>query len=398
MMDEKLLTERLTDAASAQDNLLPRALSEDLAAGHRRLRRHRLLAGAGVIGSAAAVAVLVVGVTSGLGPNASPLPGDPAPASTGPTPGGPRPDPAFTAKLQGILAQHFDPARKHLTFDAEPIWLIREPGRRVASGGANWTIAGQKGQGTLYFTLNGPNTANRCGGLRLFVCHSTPMPGGGTAMIGRQDEVVEISYRQPDGETVYLTVNTSRGNEPKLSLHAMGITDDELKAFVADSELNLPPMTPEEKAAEQKLQRAAPTDAELQELPLRYLSGGQASTTYIGTELGGNRLVRLSWVKPPTSATIEVGVDAKLTSNTCQAQLSVPGCAPLTLPDGQKVEYYEGVQTSREGQKYVLGATFTQPDGDLSSVQVFYPGKKLPAGAITKAQVLAMVTDPVLDK
>ncbi|TCC17497.1 hypothetical protein [Kribbella speibonae] len=56
MIDEKILSDRLTDAAAAQDDLLPRSPAEDLTAGRRRLRVRRLLAG-----TSATVAVLAVG-------------------------------------------------------------------------------------------------------------------------------------------------------------------------------------------------------------------------------------------------------------------------------------------------------------------------------------------------
>ncbi|MGZ0151814.1 hypothetical protein ACXJJ3_32480 [Kribbella sp. WER1] len=57
MIDEKTLQERLADAATAQDGLLPRAPAEDLAAGRRRLRVRQALTGV-----SATVAVVAVGV------------------------------------------------------------------------------------------------------------------------------------------------------------------------------------------------------------------------------------------------------------------------------------------------------------------------------------------------
>lgn len=56
MIDEKTLHDRLTDAATAQDDLLLRPPAEDLAAGRRRLRVRRV-----VIAASAAAAVVAVG-------------------------------------------------------------------------------------------------------------------------------------------------------------------------------------------------------------------------------------------------------------------------------------------------------------------------------------------------
>jgi hypothetical protein len=223
------------------------------------------------------------------------------------------------------------------------------------------------------------------------------MPGGGTATIGRLGDRAEISYRQPDGEIAYLAVNPLFGNNTTIPVHGMSITDAQLKAFVADPGLNLPAMTPEEAAVEEQLKHYAPTDAEVLAFATQSLPGGKVHTTYV-EEYGGNYLTEFNWKKGSISATVEIGVDAKLMASQCKDQLSVPKCTPITLPDGKKVEYHQGARTYQEGPEYVMGATYVQPDGDLASVRILYPGKKLPAGAATTAQVLAMVTDPALDK
>ncbi|NEA30999.1 hypothetical protein [Streptomyces sp. SID13031] len=400
MIDEKVLADRLADAATAQDNLLPRALSDDLAAGRRRLRRHRVLTGSGVIGGAVAVAALIVGVTSSLSPNADPLPGDPpvASANAGKTLDE-YPDAFLDAKMRGLVGKHFDPAKKHLTFETGPFEFDRQPGQRMISGRAGWKIAGQKGEGMVYVALYGSTAGNRCGDYNSLQssCHSTPMPGGRTATIGRSGEKVEISYQQPDGETAYVAVSPVFANNTTVAVSGMGITDAQLKAFVADSTLNLPSMKAEEEAAQRRLLQYAPSVGEVKALAVRSLPGGEVYTTRIVDD-AGSYLNRLSWKKGAISATVWVGVDAKLTASRCQDQLSVPNCTPLTLPDGKKVGFFEGARTYPEGPEYVMGATYTQPDGDLASVRILYPGEKLPGGAVTKEQLLAMVTDPVLDK
>ncbi|WP_328335000.1 hypothetical protein OHA70_20615 [Kribbella sp. NBC_00382] len=408
MIDEKTLAERLADAASAQDNLLPRALNDDLAAGHRRLRRHRVLTGGGIVGGAAAVAVLAIGVSSWLTPNAEPLPGSPQVAGTTARPS-PRSKPstvqvaaqdaAFNRKMQGLLAKHFDPGRKHLTFESGPFEVSRDPGQHGTTGRAGWKIAGQKGEGVLKVSLLGSGTGSQCGEYEdlLPKCHSVPMPGGGTATMARLGDRAEIQYQQPDGESVFVSVQPLFGNNSTIPVHGMGITDAQLKAFVADSDLNLPPLSAEEQAVEQQLKDAAPTLVDVTKVAGRGLTGGTFDTDHV-EEFAGNFLVAIDWKKASISATVEIGVDAKLMASKCLEQLSVPSCTPLTLPDGKKVEYHEGARSYQGGPTYVMGATYVQPDGDLASVRILYPGTKLPAGAATKAQVLAMVTDSALDK
>ncbi len=93
---------------------------------------------------------------------------------------------------------------------------------------------------------------------------------------------------------------------------------------------------------------------------------------------------------------MEVGLIGSWQTGSCGAQLSAQKCDPLTLPDGTKVEYAEGLQTYEEPY-YLMGATYLQPDGDMTFVRVLYPGGKLPAGGITKDQIVALVADPVFD-
>lgn len=401
MIDEETLADRLAEAASAQDNLLPRALSDDLAAGRRRLRRHRVLAGSGVLGGAAAVAVLVVGMTSWLTPNA----GHGTAPVGGPTGKAIAPDDlreidaAFNGKMRGLFAKHFDPGVQHLTFENAAFAVNRQPGQEVVIGQAGWKIAGQQGKSLIDFGLYGSGGGPGCGhveGLKP-TCHSTPMPDGGSATIGRVGDAAEIQYRQPDGEVVYVAVRPWFGNDTTTGAHAIGITDTELISFVADPELNLPPMTDEEVAAEQQLKDYAPQIDEVVGETNAILPGRVVESRRI-QEIAGNYVAVLDWKNGSVSATVEIGAVAKPRVKTCEDKLSVPSCTPLTLPDGKKIQYYEGARSDQEGLRYVMGATYTQPDGDLASVRILYQGKELPTGAATKEQVLELVTDPTFDK
>ncbi|GAA3593803.1 hypothetical protein [Kribbella ginsengisoli] len=397
MIDEKELADRLADAASAQDNLLPRALSDDLAAGRHRLRRHRLLTGTGVIGGAAAVAVLVVGMTSWLTPNASPLPADPPVAGLSQAVDVKAQDAAFNATMRNLLAKHFDPNRQHLTYESGPFEVNHQPGQREATGRAGWKIAGQRGEGELSVSVYGSGTGKDCGQYEGLKCHSVPMSIGGSAQIGRLGERVELKYQQPDGEIVYLSARPLFANNSASGVHGMGLTDAELMSFAADPQLNLPPMTAEEAAEEEALKAPVPDLREVVGELEAVLPGGTVDVHHID-EVNGNYVVALDWKKGPLAATIEFGVDAKLRASTCVDQLSVPECTTENLPDGKTVQYHEGARSYQEVPKYVMGATYTQPDGDLVSVRFLYPGKTLPAGAATKEQVLELVTDPVFDK
>ncbi|MEV6413011.1 hypothetical protein [Kribbella sp. NPDC051718] len=397
MIDEKELADRLADAASAQDNLLPRALSDDLAAGRHRLRRHRVLTGSGVIGGAAAVAVLVVGMTSWLSTNAGPLPVGPPVASPSQSIDAQAQDAAFNTTMRNLLAKHFDPDRQHLTYESGPFEVNHQPGQRGATGRAGWKIAGQQGEGLLTVSLFGSGSGTDCGQYEGLKCHSVPMSIGGTAMIGRLGERVELKYQQPDGEIVYLSASPLFANNTTTGVHGMGISDAELMSFAADPQLNLPPMTAGEAAEEEQLKAPVPDLGEIVGEAEAIMPGGTLDVHHID-KINGNYLVSMDWKKGSLAATIEFGIDAKLRASTCEDQLSVPSCTPLTLPDGKKVQYYEGARSYQEGVKYVMGATYTQPDGDLASVRILYPGKELPTGAASKEQVLELVTDPVFDK
>jgi hypothetical protein len=401
MIDEKTLADRLADAASAQDDLLPRALSDDLAAGRRRLRRHRVLTGSGVLGGAAAVAVLVVGMTSWLTPNAghggAPLGG---PTGKAIAPNDVREvDAAFNGKMRGLFAKHFDPGVQHLTFKEGVFEVNRQPGQEVVTGRAGWKIAGQQGESMIDIGLYGSGSGPGCGHLEGLepTCHSTPIPAGGSATLGRVGDRAEIQYRQPDGEVVYLAVRPWFGTSTTTGAHEIGITDAELISFVADPELNLPPMTAEEVAAEQQLKDYAPHIDEVVGETNAILPGRVVESRRI-QEIAGNYVAVLDWKNGSVSATVEIGAVAKPRVKTCEDKLSVPSCTPLTLPDGKKLQYYEGAQTYEDVPKYVMGATYTQPDGDLASVRILYPGKTLPDQAATKEQLLELVTDPVFDK
>ncbi len=259
MIDEKLLRDRLSDAAGAQDGLLPRALTDDLAAGRRRLRRRRVLTG----GSAVVAAGAVVAVSLGLGGalrEAGPLPND-LPVATRHTP-----DPAVAAardklidqRMKGLLVRHLHPANTHLDFSSGPFVLRTDPGRRYTLQMVGWRLPGQQKQGQLEVQLWASQrvATSICGFYRTpLTCHETTLQDGRTAMIGRKGEAVEISYLQEDGEFAYVAVEPVPGT---------GITDAQLKAFVSDPDLDLPKLSAAELAEEQRMVNFAPSREQAQ--------------------------------------------------------------------------------------------------------------------------------------
>jgi hypothetical protein len=108
--------------------------------------------------------------------------------------------------------------------------------------------------------------------------------------------------------------------------------------------------------------------------------------------------VYLNWRQSSIAETLEVGVDSSVTVSPCQDQIGVH-CAPLVLPDGRKVIYGEGTINPTVGvPRHIKGATFLQPDGDFAYVRVTYRGTTTHSGGVSKDQILALLTDPTLDK
>ncbi|WP_112246815.1 hypothetical protein [Kribbella monticola] len=426
MIDENLLQQRLTAAAAAQDDLLPRALEDDVAAGHRRLRRRRVLAGS-VLGATAAVAVLAVGVTSWLTPNASPQPdtgpvagqsSTPSipPTSIGPGPGttGDKPVPAtpvqgsgadavFVRNLNAAIYAHLDPQKVHLDFSSGGFKVDRQLGTILSGGNRiGWRMPGQMGaEGYVALSIEPKNRTPRACGTTSeprMTCHAVNLPNGRTAQLGRKGDAADVLYQQPDGEWVSVSVSTLFGNNTEIPVHDLGITDQMLLALVQDDRLNLPKLTGNEQNHENALKGFYPSAKEFRAAVARAVPGGT---------LTGGQLEKvteqvdysLSWQRGTVSATIEVGVDASTGVSPCDQQLSIMvACSPITLPNGKKVMFGERAMTYQGGPMYVIGGTYLQPDGDSAHVRILYPGNKVPAGALTKDQILTLLTDPELDK
>ncbi len=277
MIDEKQLHDRLTAAAAAQDDLLPRALDEDLAGGRRRLRRRQLLTGGGATAAVAVVAVLAVGMNGWLSTNASPTP-DKAPVAgktsalpTAPAPSaapsyepisdipvpadqeppGPAQDEAFNQRLTAAIYAHLDPGKKHLTFAGGGFDIDRQGGH-INSGGARigWLMPGQKGEGFIGLSVQPKTRAQKpCGSVSepRMTCHPVKLPNGRTAQLGRKGESAVVQYQQPDGEWINADVSLLYWNNTDIPVHDVGITDQMLLDLVQDDRLTLP--TKDEDAA-----------------------------------------------------------------------------------------------------------------------------------------------------
>ncbi|ONI75524.1 hypothetical protein BWI15_06650 [Kribbella sp. ALI-6-A] len=416
MIDEKELGRRLSEAAGWQDDLLPRATEDDLAAGRRRLRRRRALTAAGGLGSTAAVCAVVVGLTSWLTPTANPVEGDlPAAATTASATRGPVTDPAdpaaykaqdraFDQAMRAALKQHLDPRGVHLDYSSKGGFGIdHTPGIRRGGGRVGWRIAGQQGVGYVDIGVATAATATsaRCGSQEFtpaLDCKAVTLPNGRTAQLGRRGEAAELTYTKADGEFVTLTVNPLWGNNASVPVRGMGITDAKLFALVTDLRVDLPPLTPEEQRAEDELKNFKPTYAEAHAAAARVLTGGTLTHAFNGSVPEQFGLVQ-TWRSGAIEQTVIIGVDSAQFVSKCSEELGGLTCTETTMPDGRKVLYAEGVPPKGKGkQKYMLGAAYLQPDGNLASVLVQNPGRTPQPGGITKQQVIALATDQALDK
>ncbi|MFB6723789.1 hypothetical protein ACFCV3_26650 [Kribbella sp. NPDC056345] len=249
MIDEQLLMERLTDAAAAQDDLLPRAVADDLAAGRRRLRRRRFLAGGTALIAAGAVAVATIGMSDVLKDTAQlepPVATQQAPVSTPSAAAKPE---SFDGLMKRLMYKHFDPSKKHLNFATGPFKVNTEPGYRGTLRKVGWNAKGEKGQGMFLIGLerSAEPAGNTCGSYfqsesRPVICRQVTLPNRRPGMIGRQGRMIEFSYVQPDGEFLYVAVDPVFRNNTTISSKQMAITDAQLFAFATDPALSLPPL------------------------------------------------------------------------------------------------------------------------------------------------------------
>ncbi|GAA1527166.1 hypothetical protein [Kribbella lupini] len=415
MIDEKELSAQLTKAAAWQDDFLPRAVSEDLEAGRRRLRRRRMLAGAGGVVSVAAVGAVAVGVTSWLTPNAvrSELPAATTSTSVSVRPpvvkpsdpaGNEAQDKAFDRAMRAALQQHLDPGGKHLDYSSKGgFGFDHTTGIRRGGGRIGWRIAGQEGVGyiDLAVATSASAVSDRCGSGAFappLTCRSVTLPNGRTAQLGRRGEAVELTYTKADGEFVMATVNPFWGNNATVPVHGMGITDAKLFALVTDLRVDLPPLSTEEQQAEDELKNFKPTIDQAHAAAVRVLTGGTLTHDYNDTVPEQFGVIE-TWRSGAIKQTVIIAVDSAQFVSRCSEQLGGLTCTQTTTPDGRKVMYAEGVPPQGRGkQRYMLGAAYLQPDGNLASVVVQNPSKQPQPGGITKAQVIALATDSALDK
>lgn len=432
MIDEEILRDKLTEAASGQDELLPRALSDDLAAGRRRLRRHQWAAGGGAVIAATVVGGLTLGLTSWLGPDTGGSPavgpaGVVTPAVTravSPTanrtqsppvlvspgrstdpiapvqpPTGARlaQDKAWDRLMRKILSERVDPAKRHLDYSSGGFTVDRQAGVRSVGGRIGWRMPGQRGQGFIMLGVASSAKASsaRCGSeliVPAVTCRTVRLANGRTAQLGRRGDAAEVTYVQPDGEYVAVTVSPLFRNNTEIPVHDLGITDAELLALVQDERLELPPLTDREQATENRFKGYKPSPQAIQAAATRHLAGGvlkHERTEDVPEQLG----VTSTWRSGAVRQNVEVGLDSSAAVSPCQDQLGVP-CQTETLPDGKQVMFGGDVATGQ------YGAMFVQPDGDASWARV-YPDRGVAGrsqNGITKQQLMALVTDPALDK
>ncbi len=272
MIDEQLLLDRLTDAAAAQDDLLPRAVADDLAAGRRRLRRRRFLAGGTALIAAGAVAIATIGMSDVLKNTAhleAPTATQQAPVSTPsavPKPQNVAKPQDFDKLMKSLMYKHFDPSKKHLNFTTGPFEVNTAPGYRGTLRKVGWNAKGDNGQGMFLIGLerSAEPEGNTCGSYfqsetRPVTCRQITLSNGRPAMIGRQGRMIEFSYVQPDGEFLYVAVDPVFRNNTTISSKHMAITDAQLFAFATDPALTLPPSTAGRETPENKLEDFKPT-------------------------------------------------------------------------------------------------------------------------------------------
>lgn len=398
MIDEKILQDRLTDTAAAQDALLPRPVADDLAAGRRRLLRHRVLAGAAATVAVGAVTVAAVGLSGTLRTAAQ----DEAPtakqeqttnAKQVQTPQAKTAPKGLDKLMKDLLARHLDPSRKHLDFSAGPFVLDPQDIGIGLMNKVGWKVAGDPGEGLLEVGLTrSEKQGTVCGSLHEgMTCQRTTLPNGRSVMIGHRGTSIELGYVQPDGEYAYVSTDPLYSNMTTTSLKSMPITEAQLVAFVTDPELNLPPVTVAQRVENLRLATFAPkrtaTEMSLADRLSRALrleratvkSGPVHVTDHIVTATG--------------SYDVDVTITPAPKRIACSDWVSLPTCERVKLPNGGSGQYAEGPQG---GAKYVMGATYSDPSGDQVAVRFVFPAKTAPKDRTAKQDVFLLVSDPLM--
>lgn len=243
------------------------ALADDLARGRTRLRRHRMLAGAGAV-----AAVAVIGLASALGPElvtaddkepgfgggeGTPLPG---PETTPPVKQGEREIPRIpqaegsipapldsgsfadneTLRLYNqVLAERLDPSGEHLDRDVSNM----QGGGSSIGAKFGWTNPGEAGLGVIAISVNDgwQATGWSCGMPQIDItCHDITAPGGFDGEVAEYDGGMDVAVEHADGTVVILSVETLFGNNSTVPVSEIDLSVEDLAAAAADDRLKLP--------------------------------------------------------------------------------------------------------------------------------------------------------------
>lgn len=278
--DDRELDEQLRRLAAGLDApVVP--LAGDLARGHARLVRQRI-----VIGGACLAVVGVLGIGASLAPelgsaaerpdyagnsaspNPSPSATDSSPAEANRTkqarnhkvnplpPGIPESDDETLTAYERVLAEHLDPQWDHLVkyTQANGNQQTGSNGGDTTSLGSKygWKNAGESGLGMLQVSVSAgwSGTDWLCGASAATVenwsCHDVPAPGSArSAEVAVHDGVVEAAVEHQDGQVVILSASNLFANNSTVSVSGLDVSEAQLARAAADERLSLPGGAPD---------------------------------------------------------------------------------------------------------------------------------------------------------
>lgn len=427
-MDEELGA--LLRAAVAGDPIGAVDTDRVVVRGRRGVRRRQVLAAggsmlvvAGVAGSLFAAQGLTAGDPVPTPPAAAtdtttsavPNPPDPSPP-IGPVTPFPNPATAdqLSKTLRAVLVDHVDPQRKHLQFRGGEFGLNGLGGFRDLGGRVAWREPGQKGEGFVWIGLaERPGAINGCGSLEpAMTCRDQKLPGGRTIQIGHRGEATDVYYQRPDGKVAYASVRPLFHNNTQIPVHDIAITDAQLIAMVQDSRLQLPAPSKEQREQEAKLIGFKPTLQELGQAAARHLTGGTLTRGYtesVPEEIGANYDWRGNGVRQEVFLAVYAGTMAQSCGNVSRSN-----CERVVAPNGKIALYKQTVwdpnkrpaglpsgtvykPNGKQPVTVIRNAVYLQPDGNWAVASVRMKPGDVDKG-ITKEQLVALVTDPVLDR
>lgn len=264
--------ERFNEAAREDDadHFDPR---DDLARGHARLVRRRVLVGTGSVLVGSLVLGTALLATSGaqvrrtvLEPTTSqavaPSPTFQEPAVT--LEPSPAPDPvggatgpgevelpsrgstkAWRNELFDLTASVIDPDRQFLNYDTDSLQAGTDAdGDRSLGIKLGWSQPGQQGEAMVQIELSeqhGPE-ADESGVYLGAPMRARTLANGETVRVGRGGGgTFAVSYRQPDGDLVWVLVDPLFGNDTEIPVDGLALTEGEVIRLVQDERLDLPP-------------------------------------------------------------------------------------------------------------------------------------------------------------